>query len=239
MPWLCCLDLEGVSSISDTQAAHYIPGMRELQALNVSKTSVGLATLEAVTYGLRLRKWRREEEAQRRAVKAAEEEEASFPFWERQGRPPKRRRGGIAAEFSGASEVTEASPWPLSKIVLIRLQDTAMTSSAVEHLCVLENVQLVDVRGTNVKIPAVQPLIAHFNLTHQPNEKKLLARSNVGLIKTLQGHCGCEAMGWSLETNPVAVGALLVEKGKTEWVKDWEQRGIEQLLGEAATEERG
>ena len=76
-----------MAQVSDAQAAHFIPGMRELRALNLSGTSVGPALVEALTYGVRLQHWRAAEAA---ALAAAQAVEAGAAASTHSGRTPTR-----------------------------------------------------------------------------------------------------------------------------------------------------
>eukprot|EP01018_Ginkgo_biloba_P039111 Gb_04330 [translate_table: standard] len=57
LPRLRCLDLENIYMITDAWASYLIPGMRNLQALNMNGTSISDGFLEALTYGCRLQSW--------------------------------------------------------------------------------------------------------------------------------------------------------------------------------------
>lgn len=61
LPQLRCLDLEYVYMITDAWASYFIPGMRNLRALNMSGTGISDRFLEALTYGGRLQSWAAEQ----------------------------------------------------------------------------------------------------------------------------------------------------------------------------------
>lgn len=61
LPQLRCLDLENVYMITDAWASYFIPGMRNLRALNMSGTGISDRFLEALTYGGRLQSWAAEQ----------------------------------------------------------------------------------------------------------------------------------------------------------------------------------
>lgn len=61
LPQLRCLDLENVYMITDAWASYFIPGMRNLQMLNMSGTGISDRFLEALTYGGRLQSWAAEQ----------------------------------------------------------------------------------------------------------------------------------------------------------------------------------
>lgn len=213
--------------------------MRELRALNASWTAVGAKAVEALTYGLRLRRWRLDAEAAEAAAERIREDakNASPLWWEDGGGRRKRRR---AAEVGGGASTApppaaeSEQQWPLSKLVYLRMQGTPVTAEAIQHLTALQELRLLDVRQTAVKVPTAHRLQVTFGLVKQPNEGKLLASTNTLLAGALRGQCGCAA----LEAAPG--GARAQAKGpaaeeRTAWFEAWEDAYTKLLLQRLST----
>ncbi|CAK9277456.1 unnamed protein product [Sphagnum jensenii] len=208
LPHLQCLDLENVTSITDKLAAYYLPGLKELRALNVSGTGVGDGLVEALTYGSRLHAW-----------VVTESTSGSL----RKKQPPQ--------STGDWNEVLEQllQQWPSSHLTYLRLQHTLITQASISHLLAIPDLVLLDVRGTNVTGRSIFPIQVKHRLVALPNNSKLAAHTNAMLARVLEGECGCKAM--ALQNASVAVYHMSNEL----LFVPWDQAAI-QLLQNASLE---
>ncbi|KAJ7548415.1 hypothetical protein O6H91_07G010800 [Diphasiastrum complanatum] len=157
------LDLSGCSWL---QSLDFLPGMKELRALNISATNASDDFLEALMYGSKLGRWIEEQDT----VCSSSD------------------RSMVAQAKNTLQE------WPSSRLQYLRMEQTKITEASISHILALKIILLLDVRSTAVRMKSLLPVQAIYGLVSSPNNVKLLARSNLILAATLRGACGCSAM---------------------------------------------
>ncbi|KAJ7548412.1 hypothetical protein O6H91_07G010800 [Diphasiastrum complanatum] len=207
------LDLSGCSWL---QSLDFLPGMKELRALNISATNASDDFLEALMYGSKLGRWIEEQDT----VCSSSGVHGLTRFWNGRGINvlPAADRSMVAQAKNTLQE------WPSSRLQYLRMEQTKITEASISHILALKIILLLDVRSTAVRMKSLLPVQAIYGLVSSPNNVKLLARSNLILAATLRGACGCSAMEQNIAQCKKA------DKDNLEWVERWEQVGFIELL---------